>query len=139
MHYQLLLHRAVQFYGAHPLHIRPDNGDCTSELESYRNALTLEGQRKYDAHPLCIGSIEPRDSKREPILQLLDVTLGAFTAVRNGRHLRAETATPKKLLAEHALEAFGRPNLHGNTPKKERRLSIWNAVPMWEKGRGPQR
>jgi hypothetical protein len=138
MHYQLLLHRALQFYGAHPIHIRPDDGDCTSQLVSYRDALTLEGQRKYDAHPSCVRSIEPRDSKREPMLQLLDVTLGAFTAVRNGRHERVHTATPKRLLADYALGAFGRPNLHGNTPKTERCLSIWNAVPMWEKGGGPQ-
>lgn len=136
MHYQLLLHRAVRFYGgAYKLRIRPDAGDCTKKLCDQQGALLYEAvaRHRYEVQADCIDSIEPRDSVREPLLQLLDVTLGALTAMRNGRHLRPECAEPKKALALHVHGLHGHADLNGNTGPLIRHFSIWNAVPEYPK------
>ncbi len=135
MYYQLLLHRPVNYYGSTcRLFIRPDDGACTSELEKFIDALHIDGQSKYKAAPDCIDSIICLNSTREPLLQFLDVSLGALCAYRNGRHLRPETSEAKRILAEHAYHAFGIPDLTKNA-HLGRPLSIWNVIP---RRRGPR-
>jgi hypothetical protein len=135
MFYQLLLHRAVRHYGGeYKLLIRPDDGDCTSHLKRFRTSLAIDGQFKYGSHPDCISDIACVNSKREPFLQLLDVTMGALTAVRNGRHLLAETAAPKADLAKYAVAKLGIKDIANNSDDG-RRLSIWNVIPQ---SRGPK-
>jgi hypothetical protein len=86
-------------------------------------ALLADG-KKYDRHPECIDSIECLDSAAEPILQLLDVSLGAFAALRNDRKLKGG----KRHLADHAAELLGVRHLAKNYDEGVR-FSIWNAVP----------
>jgi hypothetical protein len=130
MYYQLLLHRALNHYGTkYRLFIRPDDGACTSELEKFVDALHADGAVKYKSAPDCIHSIVCLDSKREPLLQFLDVSLGALTAYRNGRHLRPETRDAKRLLAEHAYATCGIPDLTKNSSERMK-VSIWNVVPQ---------
>ncbi|HYE38236.1 DUF3800 domain-containing protein [Methylocaldum sp.] len=134
MHFQLLLHRALRFYGQrYKLRIRPDNGDCTAALVNQIDSLHQWGSHHHAAATDCIDSIEPRDSKRELLLQLLDVPLGAFTAIRNDRQL----VGPKRELADYVAARFPDKNLKGNTPAKEMRFSIWNAIPSGAPKRGP--
>jgi len=136
MHYQLLLHRALRFYGGeYKLRIRPDDGDCTKKLQDQQEALLFEAIHKhgYDVKPDCIDSIEPRESLKEPLLQLLDVTLGAFTALRNERHLSPTYSPPKTALALLAHKINGSPNLLENSGAAVRHLSIWNVVPEYRK------
>ena len=71
---------------------------------------------------------------QEPFLQLLDVTLGALTAFRNGRHLLDGTTAAKAELAKHAVTALGIKDIAKNFDDG-RRLSIWNVIP---KKRGPK-
>ena len=86
MFYELLLHRAVKHYGKWDrLFIRPDNGDCTSILPHLKAGLNADGVRRYRTNPQCVDSITCLNSEDEPILQLVDVVLGAFTALRNKR------------------------------------------------------
>jgi len=102
MYYQLLLHRAVRNYGTKcRIFIRPDDGPCTSELEQFVEALHIDGQLRYKTAADCIHSIKCINSRKEPLLEFLDVTLGALTAFRNGRHLRPGTRDAKRILAEH--------------------------------------
>ena len=129
MFYQLLLHRAVRHYGSEfRIFIRPDNGDCTSKLEKFAGPLAIDGLFKYDTHPDCIADIVCLDSKREPFLQLLDVTMGALTAYRNERHLLPETTQAKAELAPHAVTALGMKDIKKNWDDG-RRLSVWNVIP----------
>jgi hypothetical protein len=52
MFYQLLLHRAVRHYGSeYKRLIKPDDGDCTSQLKEFAISLAIDGQFKYGAHP----------------------------------------------------------------------------------------
>jgi hypothetical protein len=135
MYYQLLLHRALNYYGSNcGLLIRPDDGACTSELSGFIAALHVDGQRRYKTEPDCIHSIICLNSTTEPLLQFLDVSLGALTAYRNGRHLRPGTSEAKRTLAEYTFHAFGIGDLTKNL--NQRQLSIWNVVP---KKRGPRR
>lgn len=134
MHYQLLLHRAVRFYGPHyKLRIRLDGGDCTAGLADQIHNLQTWGHYKYDADPGCIEGIEQRDSATEVALQLLDVPLGAFTALRNQRELIGA----KKELADYVQSQFPNAPITGNSPKNEQRFSIWNVVPSGAPKRGP--
>jgi hypothetical protein len=136
MYYQLLLHRVLNYYGKKcRIFIRPDDGECTAELEKFVNALHIDGALKYKAAPDCIHSIVCLNSKTEPLLQFLDVSLGALTAYRNGRHLRPGTRDAKRLLAEHAYHAFGVSDLTKNV-NGHLRLSVWNVVP---RNRSPRR
>jgi Holliday junction resolvase RusA-like endonuclease len=127
MHYQLILHRALQYYGTRQrLHIRPDGGDCTAKLNLFRPKLLEEGWGRYKAKSNCIASIVPQNSEKEPLLQLLDVTLGAFAALRNERHLRPEVRAGKRDLANLVHQLYDYPDLLGDTEKAHRVFSIWN-------------
>jgi uncharacterized protein DUF3800 len=129
MYYQLLLHRALRHYGSdYRLLIRPDDGECTSQLEQFVPALHAEASKKYGSENDCIASLVCVNSKREPLLQLLDVTLGALCAYRNRRHERPETRQAKRDLANYAHKAFGNRDLTRNHDSG-RWLSIWNVVP----------
>jgi hypothetical protein len=133
-YYQLLLHRALRHYGQDfGLLVRPDDGECTSELERFVPALNADGLIKYKAAPNCIRSLICLDSKNEPMLQLLDVTLGALTAFRNERHIRFETSAAKAELANYAHDRFGIKDLKKNSDDG-RRFSIWNVIPMMRRG-----
>jgi hypothetical protein len=107
MFYQLLLHRAVRHYGDdYDLLVRPDNGE-------YVPALEAEGFQRYSKSP-CIKNVICLDSEREPLLQLLDVSLGALTAYRNKRHINFITSAAKTEIATYAFEKFGKRDLSRN-------------------------
>lgn len=136
--YQLLHHRAVKLYHMHRLHIVPDDGDCTSLLPDLIGPLNAVARRECGQTHGCIQSISPRSSASEPMLELLDVTLGALSALRNGRH-NSLTAGVKRELAQHAFARTGWPLITGNCPVGSRELSRWNVVPKLKiGGRGPQ-
>jgi hypothetical protein len=133
MHYQLLLHRALAFYGPYyKLRIRPDGGDCTAALVNQIASLHRWGAQHHQAKPDCIESIEPRDSTKEVMLQLLDVPLGALTALRNERVLTG----PKQELAQYVRAKVPNLNLAANSPKGVKRFAIWNVTPSGVR-RGP--
>jgi hypothetical protein len=129
MFYQLLLHRPIRYYGnSCVLRIRPDNGECTRLLPGYASALHIDGRHTYGIKDECINSIIPMNSETQPMLQLLDVMVGALTAYRNGRHLLQTLSGHKKELALYAFEAFGKKDLTQNRDEGNK-LSVWNAVP----------
>ncbi len=126
MYWQMLLHRPVAFYGPKvPIHIHPDHGDCTSYLPSMRNQLCAAGYTTKRTRPNCVPVLETRDSRREPLLQLLDVPLGALAALKNERALNATKAE----LAAYVLGKTKWPDLNGNSGPKDYRLNIWNVTP----------
>jgi hypothetical protein len=130
MYYQLLLHRPAKYYGdKRHLYIHPDKGDCTSELADMRGALCA-GAYHAGAMPDCVKVIEPRDSAREPFLQLLDVTLGAFAARRNDREL----GDTKAELRDFIIGLWGGVDLAKSTPMSNKAFNVWNATPQ---KRGP--
>jgi hypothetical protein len=136
MYYQLFLHRALRYYGSeYKLHIRPDDGECTSQLKLFMPQLAQHGCSHYGTNPDCIADLECLSSGREPILQLLDVTLGALTAYRNDRHLIPGAALPKTTLAKHAIDALAIKDIRKNFDDG-RKLSVWNVIPRLRGPRG---
>lgn len=134
MHFQLLLHRAMRLYGPHyKLRIRPDDGDCTAALVAQVSRLHDWGAHHYGAKRDCIESIEPRESHREVMLQLLDVPLGALTALRNDRQL----ITAKRSLADYVRAKFPHEKLDGSCNPARKPFSIWNVRPSGVPKHGP--
>jgi hypothetical protein len=132
-YWQLIVHRPCRYYGnSCDIYIRPDNGDCTSELVNQIDSMKHHASYKYS---YCtrdpVVHIECRDSKNEPFLQLMDVTLGALTAYRNGRHKHSSANRIKTQLAEYVFRLTGASSIVGNTPLGRREMSIWNAQPSW--------
>ena len=137
--YQLLLHRAGRFYGKQAkILVRPDAGDCTSYLPNVMAAVNVDISLKYKVQHDAITNIQARDSKDDPMLQLLDVSLGALTAARNGGHENGTLSAIKTDLAAYALGKCG-VGIDHNHEAKHRRFSIWNVKPKWKKNAVPTR
>lgn len=129
-YYQLSLHRPVAFYGAQAdLHLRPDNGECTSRLHEFIGHLNTQARKHKDCGVECVKSIQATDSKNSHPHQLLDVTLGGLAAVRNRRHLRDDISEAKRTLALSIHELWGNLDLTESSTKDEKRFNIWNAQP----------
>lgn len=129
MHYQLILHRALKYYGDDcELYIYPDNGVCTQKLPSMKEPLNLNHEKGPIKH------IECRDSAKEPILQLLDVTLGALASFKNKRQDQPGASEVKTKLAALALRRTGLSSLDRSTGMAARRFNLWNVTPKWKKG-----
>lgn len=131
-YYQLLLHRPARCYGKkYKLRIRPDDGDCTTKLERFAPFIGIDAHGKYQSDKDCIADLICLNSKKEPILQLLDVSLGALTAYRNNRHLDFDTSGAKAKLANYTFDAFKKVGVTDITTNFDdgNRLSIWNVIP----------
>jgi Protein of unknown function (DUF3800) len=138
--YQLLLHRAGRYYGTScRLLIRPDSGDCTSYLPNMKEGLNTDICLKFAASDLPIADIAPRDSKKEPLLQLLDIALGALTAARNGKIEDGRLAPQKLELARLVLERGKIKDITKSHPREQRDFNVWNVVPQWTRSAIPTR
>lgn len=122
--YMLLLHRPVAFYGRKAdLYIYPDDGSCTRLLPKQIHALN----RDFSTPPVKLT--QTRDSNKEPLLQLLDCTLGALAAIRNGRHENGDMGETKRRLCALAFELTKWPSIDGNCWKDKKFLNRWNTTP----------
>ncbi len=97
------------------------------------DSLESWGMYHYEAKAGCVESIEARDSRQEIFLQLLDVPLGALTALRNKRELIGA----KRELADYVAAKFAHKNIEGNCGRKVQDFAIWNAAPNHRIKRGP--
>lgn len=128
--YQLFLHRACRHYRKHPIFIHPDDGEYTSELPKYLGALNYQALAKFGGLSFgCVQTIQPRSSEREPMLQLLDVPLGALAALRNNRTKRPGYSEVKAKLADYTLAKTGWPSVLGSCPIDKASINRWNARP----------
>jgi hypothetical protein len=93
------------------------------------DGLNHESQAKFRLLFEPFTNIEPRKSQDEPILQLLDVTIGAMCAARNGTHLNGALGSYKCGLVEYALLKLSPRHIGESTPIKERQISLWSVKP----------
>lgn len=135
--YQLILHRAVRFYGNKcDINVYPDDGECTERLPEFIAALGNDERRLFQRNNRSsVNLIQPRCSATEPLLQLLDVTLGALSAYRNRRDLVTGASLIKRNLAHHAFSMTGWPDITGNCWQRDIKLNRWNVTPKFERGR----
>lgn len=127
--YQLLLHRPTRYYhGKAAVFVYPDDGCCTEQLSDNLAPLKVEARNNWgNPGRDCVQEIVPRASKSEPLLQLLDVTLGALATVRNGRHLDDGYSPIKRELAEYAFAKTGWSKIEGSNHQKS--CNCWNVTP----------
>jgi hypothetical protein len=138
--YQLLLHRAARYYGQKcRIYVRSDSGDCTSLLPSIKDGLNRDACAKFKLPHGPFADIAPRDSKREPLLQLLDVSLGAVAAGRNFKHQNGLLSPRKQALVQAAFRMGAIHDITKSHPIEERAFNIWNVTPKWERGAVPTR
>jgi hypothetical protein len=115
------------------VHVYPDDGQCTVLLPEMHDPLTVDAYKNFGAEGRdCVSAITPRCSKSEPMLQLLDVTLGALAAYKNGRHLKEGYSPIKRELAEHAFKKTGWFTISGNSWSKA--CNRWTVVPKIRRG-----
>lgn len=130
--YQLLLHRAYRCYRERAVYIYPDDGEYTEKLPDQIGALNHQGSNKFGGIAFgAVQEISPRSSKSEPMLQLLDVPLGALAALRNDRHLQDGYSRVKRELAEYTLGKTGWTTVKGNSTWGRWHLNRWNVKPRW--------
>jgi hypothetical protein len=136
-YFQLVVHRAARYYGnQHDIMLRFDSGECTELLPGLTGIINYHARQRYAYCTRdCVVHAECLNSSNEPMLQLLDVTLGALSSYRNGRHAVAGAHATKSYLAEYAFKKTGARSIVGNTPLIESQLSIWNVIPAMT-GRG---
>ena len=138
-YYQLLLHRAARYYGGKcRLLVRPDAGDCTAYLPNIVEGLNTDACGTFDLKEQPFVDIAPRNSKQEPMLQLLDVTLGALAAARNGTHVKLLKPRKQELVAL-VLKLGKIIDIEKSHPRETRGFNVWNVVPKWDKGVIPTR
>lgn len=135
--YQLLLHRGVAYYNELcDIEIVADDGHCTALLPGMLKGLHTDEKKRYDrGFEPSVKRIVQRSSEAEPMLQLLDVALGALSSFRNERHLRDDTGRIKRELAEHAFTRTGWPSIDGNCPAGKRECVRWNVTPSIKTGK----
>lgn len=141
-YYQLLLHRAARYYGSRcRIHARMDDGECTSHLPRMIGALNRDAMTKFNLESAPFATIEPRNSCNEPLLQLLDVSLGALTSLRNGYPGTDHLSQHKSELALLAATQFNVTDVSVSTPISQKVFSVWNVVPLRSRAsphRGPR-
>jgi len=127
--FQLMLHRAGRYYAKDcGINYRPDNGCCTEYLPKMRPGLNSKIREEYAVGKDAVSSIQPVESSKEHLLQLLDVTLGALTAARNNQHNNGGVGDYKKSLIEYTVEKLG-VDVLSNSNIEEKKLNIWNVNP----------
>lgn len=130
LYYQLLLHCLIEPRGdQNSLFICLDHRYSSTSLTDVQKMLNSAAARDYGLAYGPVRQLVSRDSKKEELLQLNDVILGAITAVKNGRHLLAGGRQSKKNLAELVFERSGLHTL-GRDSEKNARFTFWNRVPQ---------
>lgn len=131
LYYDLLLHKFVKRCGTdgRRLFACLDHRHSSTPLDDVRRMLNAAAARDHNLNHAPMAQLISRDSKKDCILQMNDVILGAVCAVRNGKHLLADTRMAKKELAGYVLEKSGVMTFDKDTPRSVSRFSVWNKRP----------
>lgn len=124
--YQLAT-KFAKLYPDRLLHLYPDYRDTNQRPDDLRNILN-HGRHKYrDTREWPFRRCQFRQSHTTPLLQLVDVLLGA-TAYGKNEHFAAEGASPHKLaLARHVMRKAGVRDLSKDTARKGK-FTIWHRL-----------
>lgn len=130
LYYDLLLHKFVKRCGGDgSLFACLDHRHSSTPLEDVRRMLNAVAARDHGIDSNPVSQLISRDSKKDCLLQMNDVVLGAVCAIRNGRHLLADTREAKRKLALYVLEKSGLSSFDEDSPRSVHRFTIWNKVP----------
>ena len=108
--------------------IHPDHRSSKYNLGDLRDILNNGFNKDFQPHFRPYRAIEPLDSKKSEIIQVLDIILGAIGYVKNGYLLHGEANKAKVELCEYIRKKAGVYNLGNNTPYGRDRFCIWNVI-----------
>jgi hypothetical protein len=130
LYFQLMLHKFVKIYGNRgSLYVKVDHRNSSTPLEDIRRMLNATAARDHDIHNYPVKQFVSSDSRDCDLLQLNDVILGSVCAARNGRHLLEGCRRAKKVLAQSVLDRSGLPTFEQDSPKLQKRFTVWNMRP----------
>lgn len=128
-YYQLILHQVIQRYGEQAsLFVCLDRRHSSTKLPDLHRILNAGAAKDYGLTFGPITEIIARDSKKDDLLQLNDLILGATSSVKNGRHEDPKTRTSKAELAKLVLKNSGLGSYDEDSPPQASRFTVWNRV-----------
>lgn len=129
-YYQLILHQYISVFGdLASLYVCLDRRLSSTPLEKLQRILNAGAAKDYGLTFGPVRTLESRDSKKDDLLQMNDVILGAVAAVKNERHTDEATRKAKVDLAELVLKKARMTTYDKNTPPQDRGFTVWNRNP----------
>lgn len=126
-YYQLILHRFIRFYGEQAsLYICLDRRFSSTKLPDLQRILNSGAKKDYGLSFGPVRTLEAKDSKKDDMLQINDVILGAVSSVKNGRHEDLATRSSKAELAKLVLQNSGLGSFDKDSPPQATSFTIWN-------------
>lgn len=95
-------------------------------LSDLKEVLNNGMRKKYGIREDIFRNIQPLDSKKSNMIQLVDVLMGAIGYQWNGCHTRTGARKAKILLSEYIAQKAGLISLAQQTPFSKRNFSIWH-------------
>lgn len=130
LYYDLIFHKFIKRCGRDStLFACLDHRISSTSLHDLKAMLNATAARDCGFGHRPLKQIESRDSKKDSVLQMNDVILGAVCAIKNGRHLLIGTREAKRELAKYVLAKSGIHSFDGDTPINMNRFTVWNKRP----------
>ena len=129
LYYQLILKKFVCRCAEHgSLYVCLDHRNSKTSLADLQRMINAAALRDH-GHKQPLKQLVSRVSHEDDLLQLNDVILGAVCAVRNGKHLLADTRAAKKTIASCVLEKSGLQTYERDSSRDIHRFTVWNMRP----------
>lgn len=129
-YYQLILHQFIKQYGdLASLYVCLDRRLSSTPLNKLQRMLNFAAGKDYGLTFGPVRVLESRDSKKDDMLQINDVILGAVSAFKNSRHLEEGTRAAKVDLANYVFANSGLGSFDKNSPPQSRSFTLWNRNP----------
>ncbi|WP_424982107.1 DUF3800 domain-containing protein [Maritalea sp. S77] len=136
LYYQLVYHQFVKrCYSRGNLSVCLDRRNSSTSLHDFRRMINAQAKKDFGIHHDPLSVLVAQDSKKDDLLQLNDVILGAVCAARNGRHLLAGGKSSKREIANKVLTSSGLTDFSVNSMPKVNRFTIWNFQSAHKKSR----
>ena len=127
LYYQLLHHKFTRNCGPDgSLFVCLDRRNSSTPHKTLQDMLNAAALRDFQIPERPIKQLVSADSKKETLLQINDVILGAVCAYKNDKHLLPNGRAAKRDLAKYVLKKSGLEDYNQDTPKRQTRFSIWN-------------
>jgi hypothetical protein len=130
LYYQMLLHQVVGPFGdLASLYICLDRRLSSTPLDDLHRMLNAGAGRDYGLTFGPVRVLMSQDSKKDDILQMNDVILGAVSAMKNERHKAHDARPAKTELSKYVLTKSCLKNYDSDSPAEKPMFGIWNRQP----------
>lgn len=124
--YQLSRKFAI-LYPQQLFHLYPDYRDTNQRPEDLRNILNHGRHKERDGREWPFRRCQFRDSSKTPLLQLVDILLGAIAYGKNEHHKKENPSQHKLELGRHIMRRAGIKDLTIDTSRSGK-FTIWHRM-----------